>query len=95
MRCGRAAWADGWRGNLPDSLSRPAGEGRGEGGGARVLAAVAMLADQSGLGRPGRVPGTREWIVAKTRYLVPYRVRGGTLEVLRVFHMSRRLPNKW
>ena len=29
---GRAAWADGWTGNLPDSLSRPAGEGRGEGG---------------------------------------------------------------
>ncbi len=61
----------------------------------RVLAAVAMLAEQPGLGRPGRVPETRELIVAKTRYLVPYRVRGGTVEVLRVFHTSRRLPNKW
>jgi len=61
----------------------------------RVLAAVAMLADQPGLGRPGRVPGTRELIVAKTRYLVPYRVRGGTVEVLRVFHTSRRFPHKW
>ena len=61
----------------------------------RVLAAVAMLADQPALGRPGRVPETRELIVAKTRYLVPYRVRGGTVEVLRVFHTSRRLPNKW
>ena len=77
------------------SLSRPAGEGRGEGGRARVLPAVAMLADQLGLGRPGRVPGTREWIVANTRYLVPYKVRGVTVEVLRVFHTSRRLPNKW
>ena len=37
----------------------------------RVLAAVAMLAEQPGLGRPGRVPGTRELIVAKTRYIVP------------------------
>ncbi len=61
----------------------------------RVMAAVAMLADQPGLGRPGRVPGTRELIVAKTRYVVPYRVRGGTVEVLRVFHSSQRLPNKW
>ena len=61
----------------------------------RVLAAVAMLAEQPGLGRPGRVPETRELIVPKTRYLVPYRVRGGTVEVLRVFHTSRRLPNKW
>lgn len=61
----------------------------------RVMAAVAMLADQPGLGRPGRVPGTRELIVLKTRYLVPYRVRGGTVEVLRVFHSSQRLPKKW
>lgn len=61
----------------------------------RVMAAVAMLAEQPGLGRPGRVPGTRELIAAKTRYLVPYRVRGDTVEVLRVFHTSRRLPNKW
>lgn len=61
----------------------------------RVMAAVAMLAEQPGLGRPGRVPGTRELIVVKTRYVVPYRVRGGTVEVLRVFHSSQRLPNKW
>ena len=61
----------------------------------RVLDAVAMLAQQPGLGRPGRVPGTRELIVAKTRYIVPYRVRGETVEVLRVFHTSRRLPVRW
>jgi plasmid stabilization system protein ParE len=51
----------------------------------RVLSAVVMPADQPGLGRPGRVPGTRESIVVKTRYRVPYRVRGGAVEVLRVF----------
>ncbi len=61
----------------------------------RVMAAVAMLAEQPALGRPGRVPGTRELIVTKTRYVVPYRVRGDTVEVLRVFHTSRRLPSKW
>jgi toxin ParE1/3/4 len=62
---------------------------------ARVLEAVALLAQQPGLGRPGRVPGTRELIVLKTRYIVPYRVRGGTVEILRVFHTSRRLPERW
>jgi len=61
----------------------------------RVFDAVAMLAEQPGLGRPGRVPGTRELIVPKTRYIVPYRVRGETVEVLRVFHTSRRLPERW
>ncbi|WP_211260284.1 type II toxin-antitoxin system RelE/ParE family toxin [Xenophilus azovorans] len=51
----------------------------------RVLDSVAKLAEQTGLGRPGRVPGTRELIGLKTRYLVPYRVRGQTIEILRVF----------
>ena len=35
----------------------------------RVLDAVAMLAEQPGLGRPGRIAGTRELVVLKTRYL--------------------------
>jgi len=61
----------------------------------RVLDTVSVLAEQPGLGRPGRVPGTRELIVAKTRYIVPYRVRGETVEILRVFHSSRRLPDRW
>lgn len=61
----------------------------------RVLDAVAKLEAQPGLSRPGRVPGTRELMVAKTRYIVPYRVRGTTVEVLRVFHTSRRLPERW
>ena len=61
----------------------------------RVLDAVAQLAEQPGLGRPGRVHGTRELVVSRTRYIVPYRVRGDTVEILRVFHTSRRLPERW
>jgi toxin ParE1/3/4 len=61
----------------------------------RVMQAVALLQEQPGIGRPGRVPGTRELLVPRTRYLVPYRVRGQTIEILRVFHMSRDLPERW
>lgn len=61
----------------------------------RVLDAVAMLVDQPATGRPGRVPGTRELVVLKTRYLVPYRVRGSTVEILRVFHTSQLPPDRW
>lgn len=61
----------------------------------RVLDAVAALAEQPALGRPGRVAGTRELVVLKTHYIVPYRVQGQTVEVLRVFHTSRRLPRQW
>ncbi len=60
----------------------------------RVLAAVALLSEQPGLGRPGRVAGTRELLAPKTRYIVPYRVRSNTVEILRVFHTSRRPPRQ-
>jgi toxin ParE1/3/4 len=62
---------------------------------ARVLEAVTQLADQPGLGRPGRIPSTRELVVPRTRYVVPYRVKRDTVEILRVFHTSRRLPTRW
>ena len=61
----------------------------------RVLDAVALLAAQPALGRPGRVAGTRELIVPQTRYVIPYRVRLGAVEILRVFHASRRPPQRW
>lgn len=61
----------------------------------RIMTAVSRLSRQPRLGRPGRVPGTRELVVPRTRYLVPYRVRGNVVEILRVFHVSRRLPQKW
>lgn len=58
----------------------------------RILAAVAEPSAHPSIGRPGRVAGTRELVVARTRYLVPYRIREDTVEILRVFHTSRRLP---
>jgi plasmid stabilization system protein ParE len=61
---------------------------------ARVLEAVAQLADQPGLGRPGRVSSTRELVGARTRYVVPYRVKRDAVEILRVFHTSRRVPKR-
>ncbi len=42
------------------------------------------------LGRAGRVPNTRERVIADTPYLVPYRVRGEDVEILAVLHGARR-----
>ena len=61
----------------------------------RIFDAVEQLIDQPSAGRPGRVPGTRELVVQNTRYIVPYRVRRDTIEILRVFHTSRRLATRW
>ena len=61
----------------------------------RIVHAVDLLRHQPGLGRPGRVPGTRELPVANTRYLIPYRVRGRRIEILRIFHTARKPPSQW
>jgi toxin ParE1/3/4 len=61
----------------------------------RITDAIAVLATQPSIGRPGRIPGTRELPVSNTRYLIPYRARRGVIEILRVFHASRRPPKRW
>ena len=55
---------------------------------------VSLLMEQPGIGRLGRVPNTRELIIDHTPYVLPYRVRDNTIEILRVFHTSRKWPNK-
>ena len=51
-----------------------------------------LLTNSPEMGRPGRVPGTRELVIPKTPYIVPYRLVRNTIQVLRVFHSSRRWP---
>jgi toxin ParE1/3/4 len=52
-----------------------------------------LLPDNPHKGRPGRVAGTRELVVPKTAYIVPYRVEGETIQILRVYHRARRWPD--
>lgn len=59
---------------------------------ARVREAVEHLPEQPNLGRPGRVPGTRELVVTGTPFLVVYRVRGAAVQVLRLLHHARKWP---
>jgi len=60
---------------------------------AAITSAVENLERFPAAGRPGRVPGTRELVVSGTPYIVPYRVRGNVVEVLRVLHASRKWPS--
>ena len=54
-----------------------------------------LLAEQPQMGRAGRVPGTRELVVPRTPYIVPYRMRKNRLEVLRIYHAARRWPDQF
>ncbi|BDT66868.1 hypothetical protein os1_10330 [Comamonadaceae bacterium OS-1] len=52
---------------------------------------AAYLIDHPGLGRPGRVPGTRELVVHRN-YILIYDVVDVQVRVLRVLHAARMWP---
>lgn len=54
--------------------------------------AVNRLDDYPALGRIGRIDGTRELVVPHTPYIVAYRVRRTTVEILAVVHAARHWP---
>lgn len=58
----------------------------------RIVRAISLLKEQPGLGRAGRVPGTKELVVPNTPYIVPYRVKDEVVQILRVYHSSRKWP---
>ena len=57
---------------------------------ARVLG-LGCRGHQPHMGRPGRVAGIRELIVPGTPYVLPYRVRGERLELIRRFPRKTEL----
>jgi addiction module RelE/StbE family toxin len=61
----------------------------------RIRAAVDRLAASPAIGRPGRVADTRELVVSGTPYIVPYRVRGDTVQIITVLHSAQRWPDRF
>lgn len=61
----------------------------------RLQEAANLLTDQPTLGRSGRVPGTREFIVSGTPFIIPYRITDETIEILTVLHAARKWPEQF
>lgn len=57
-----------------------------------LLVSVTRLATYPTLGRAGRVPGTREWVLSELPFILVYRVLDEDLQILRVLHTARRWP---
>ena len=66
---------------------------------ARMLDAIAdgvsRLAAHPFRGRSSRAAGTRELVLVRTPYVVAYRVRRDSLEILAVLHGARRWPKRF
>lgn len=59
----------------------------------KIIKSVEALADYPIMGRTGRIFGTRELIIGATPYIIPYRVDGERIIILRVLHSATRWPN--
>ena len=58
----------------------------------RIESAVQHLEYHPNLGRPGRVANTRELFLSDLPYVIPYRVSGLVIEIIRVLHTARKWP---
>ncbi len=58
----------------------------------RIETAIETLLALPDRGRPGRSPGTREFLIAGTSCIAAYRVSGEAIRVLRIIHMAQMWP---
>jgi len=54
-----------------------------------------LLPNNPQMGRPGRVLGTRELVIPKTPFVIPYRLQRNVIQILRVYHGARRWPESF
>ncbi len=69
----------------PEAARRVVGEIRRE---------VEILTTQPESGRPGRLSGSREFVIRKYPYIVAYCNKGDEVRLLLVVHTSRRWPKR-
>ena len=59
----------------------------------RILLAVRRLDEFPSIGREGRVAGTPELVIIRTRYVVAYRLSPEGVEILTIRHGARQWPD--
>ncbi len=60
----------------------------------KIVEAISRLRTHPYTGRQGRIKGTRELVVPNSSYIVAYRIKDESVEILRVIHAARKWPKK-
>ena len=61
----------------------------------RIRVMTDFLGDHPKIGRIGRVAGTYELVIPGIPYIVPYRIRNQEVQILSVYHTSRKWPESF
>ncbi len=61
----------------------------------KIEASANSLQRHPQLGRPGRVPKTRELVVPSLPYIIPYYLKQKEVRILAVMHTSRKWPDEF
>ncbi len=59
----------------------------------KILEGIQGLTRNPGMGRSGRVRGTRELVV--TPFVVAYKIQHGAVEIVAIIHGARRWPDSF
>ena len=60
----------------------------------RIVQSIEYLIEQPYMGVPV-YDELMEWNIPDLSYVLPYRVKGNDIEILRVFHTAQEQPSKW
>ena len=58
-----------------------------------IISSIENLKTNPAMGKAGRVLRTRELVITKHPYIVPYQVRDNNIYILRILHTSRKWAN--
>jgi addiction module RelE/StbE family toxin len=58
----------------------------------KIQNAANQLQNYPFMGKNGRVEGTKELIISNSPYILIYRIKEESVEVLRILHASKRYP---
>ncbi len=60
----------------------------------RIDQATAHLCNHPAMGRPGRIPGTRELVIAHTPFVAIYIVERGVVRIMALHHGAQKWPTE-
>jgi toxin ParE1/3/4 len=61
----------------------------------RIENSLKTLQDLPQMGRPGRVSGTRELVILKTPFILPYCIQADYIEILAVIYGARQWDDRF